>query len=148
MAARDLPFSSQIDDWVRRTEQRMTAVFRESTQRVGSIAQQYISGELVNVDTGFLRASVRASLSEMPKIESKGPAEGASYSDSFGDVVLVIAGAEVGQTIYIGWTANYAPYVHYGTSKMGPRPWVYLAALQWGRVVSQVTEEAKARASR
>lgn len=122
----------------------MTAVFKESTQRVASIANNGIP-----VDTGFARASIRASTESMPPIlpGSKG-VEGQVYSDKFGQVSAVIANARLGQVIYIGWTASYVLPLEFGHSKQAPAGFVRLAAAQWGQIVSEVTEEAKARAGR
>ncbi len=144
MAASNLSFAASVDSWVRQTDQRMTAVFRESTKRVASLA-----ANAVPVDTGFARASVRASTQQMPSIvaSSKGTA-GKSYQSNLNEVVLTIAGAQIGQTIYIGWTASYVLPLEYGHSKKAPNGFVRLAAAQWQMVVSQVTQEAKARAAR
>ena len=142
MTVSALEFSAQVSDWVKKTEARMTAVFRESTQRVVSAAQARIP-----VDTGFARASIRGSLSSMPQIDpSFHGTKGNSYSDTTGQVTLVIAGANVGQTIYIGWTANYVQFLENGHSQQAPSGFVRLAALEWPRIVSEVSAEAKGRA--
>lgn len=137
-------FASSIDDWVQQTELRMTAVFRESTQRVASLANNAIP-----VDTGFARASIQASTESMPTIVpgSRGE-EGNAYPSEFGQISGVIANAKLGQTIYVGWTASYVLPLEYGHSKQAPSGFVRIAVAQWGQVVSQVTEEAKARAGR
>lgn len=141
MATTGLQFAAAVDAWVRETERRMTAVFRESTQRVASEAQRNIP-----VDTGFARASIRASTSEMPKIDpSARPQKGASYGDNIGDVVTVIASAHLGQTIRIGWTASYVGVLESGSSKQAPQGFVRIAALQWQRIVDEVIAEAKNR---
>jgi hypothetical protein len=141
MAVSNVDFTSKIDDWTKQTEERMTAVFRESAQRVASI-----SSNGVPVDTGFARASVRASLSEMPQIidGSKGEA-GQSYPFDMGNVTLTIADAKIGDHIFIGWTAGYVIYLEYGHSKQAPAGFVRLAAEQWPQIVSEVTAEAKSR---
>lgn len=36
------------------------------------------------------------------------------FPSDLGDTVLVIAGADLSDTIYLGYTANYSAYVHYG----------------------------------
>lgn len=144
MAVNNLNFSATVDDWVRATEQRMLALFRESTQRVASIA-----ANAVPVDTGYARASVRASTESMPSIDASAKAKaGQNYPADFGNITLTIAGAHLGQTIYIGWTANYVQYLEYGHSKQAPAGFVRIAAAQWQRVVAEVTEEAKGRAGR
>lgn len=141
MAVNNLNFAAQVDDWVKATDLRMLAVFRESAQRVASIAANGVP-----VDTGFARASVRASLEEMPQIVtgSKGE-EGQAYPADFGQITAVIASAQLGQTVYVGWTASYVLALEYGHSKQAPAGFVRLAAAQWQTVVSEVTQEAKAR---
>jgi hypothetical protein len=143
VAVNNLSFSAQVDDWVKATERRMTAVFRESTQRMASIAANGVP-----IDTGFARASVRASLAEMPSIVpgSKGR-EGQAYPSSFGQVTATIANAQLGQTVYVGWTASYILALEYGHSKQAPAGFVRLAAAQWPRIVEVVTQEAKSRAA-
>jgi hypothetical protein len=142
MTVSGLEFSAQVSDWVKQTERRMTAVFREATQRVVSTAQRRIP-----VDTGFARASIRGSLSAMPAIDPsfKGT-KGASYGDTSGQVTLVIADANIGQTIYVGWTANYVEFLENGHSQQAPSGFVRLAAMEWPRIVREVSSEAKGRA--
>lgn len=140
--AENLNFAASVDDWVKKTDQRMLAVFRESTQRVTSLANNAIP-----VDTGFARASVQASTESMPPIISGSKGEnGRAYPGNFGQVSAVIANARLGQTIYVGWTASYVLPLEYGHSKQAPSGFVRIAAAQWERVVSEVTQEAKSRA--
>lgn len=141
MATSNVNFSAQIDAWVRKTETRKLAVLRESTQRVVAQAQSRIP-----VDTGFARASIRASLSEMPPIvkDSHGE-EGQTYGYDSGEVSTVIAGAQLGDTIYIGWTAAYVGALENGHSKQAPSGFVAVSALEWPRIVNEVTAEAKNR---
>lgn len=143
MAVTNLSFAAQVDEWVAETEQRMTAVFRQSTQETVSIAQS-----LVPIDTGFLRASVRASRESMPPIDPKSAGNGSPVPFNSGNITLTIADARLGDTIFVGYTANYALYVHDGTSRMAPRPFVALAAQQWSATVNRVTEDLKARVGR
>lgn len=140
--ATNLSFSSQIDAWVRKSEARMLAVAKESTQRTVSKAQSRIP-----IDTGFARASVRASLEAMPQIVpgSRGK-EGQSYSYNSGEITLVLAGMELGQTAYIGWTASYTPFLELGHSNQAPTGFVGISALEWPATVAAVTQELKARA--
>jgi hypothetical protein len=149
MARTTLNFNAAIDDFVRETEERMNAVFRESAQRTISIAQNYLSGTLVGVQTGFLRASVRVSLSAMPPInEAAYPPKDArpgSFRYDGMEVSVALASSKVGDHIYIGWTAAYAEHVHDGTSKMRGRPFSLLAAQQWETTVRAVVAELKGR---
>jgi hypothetical protein len=141
MATSNLDFGAQIDAWVRQTEARTLAVLRESTQRVVSQAQSRIP-----IDTGFARASVRASLSAMPPINPNARGQkGASYGYSGGEVATVIAQAKLGDTIYIGWTAAYVGFLENGHSKKAPSGFVGISAMEWPRIVREVTAEAKSR---
>jgi hypothetical protein len=130
-----------VDEWVAKTERRMLAVFRESTQRLVSLMQSRIP-----VDTGFARASIRASLSEMPQIDklASKPTSG-SFAYNPMTITAVIANAALGQKIFIGWTANYVEYLERGHSKQAPSGFIRVSVLEWPRIVSQVTQEAKAR---
>lgn len=136
-------FTASVDEWVKATEQRMTAVFRESTQWVISLM---ING--TPVDTGFARASYRVSTSEMPSISASAKGvDGQAYSLDLGNITLAIAGAEIGQTIFCGMTAAYGLPLEYGHSKQAPAGFVRIAAQQWQVIVDQVTGEAKDRAA-
>jgi hypothetical protein len=141
MANTNDKFSATVSAWVRKSDERMLAVFRESAQRTVSLAQRRIP-----VDTGFARASVRASLEAMPLIDPKAskPKQG-TFTFNATEIVLVIAKAKLGQTIYVGWTANYVGELERGHSQQAPSGFVRLAALQWKQTVREVSEEAKAR---
>lgn len=143
MATHNLSFSAQLDAWVAELPERAERVWKESTKRISSIANNGVP-----VDTGFARASVRGSTESMPAInpgfDNK---ERKPYADAFGEIVLVIENATLGQTIYIGWTASYMLPLELGHSKQAPSGFVRLSAMQWPRVVDEVTAEAKARSS-
>jgi hypothetical protein len=61
------------------------------------------------------------------------------------EISLVIAGTQIGETIYLGYTAEYGGHVHYGTSRMAGRPWVMMAAQRWPIIVQEVEAETMAR---
>ncbi len=137
-----LNFAASVDSWVRQTEQRMTAVFRESAQEVIAEAQA-----LAPVDTGFMKATAIASTAEMPLINPAAhPMHGGSYAYQPSLIALTIGSAELGQTIHFGYTASYAALQEYGTSKHAGRGFVRLAAQNWPAIVERVTATAKARA--
>lgn len=147
MVNRAQSFSAQVSSWIKETDRRLIAVSHESTKRVVAVAQENLR-TIVNVQTGFLRYGVRASTESMPSIDPKAyPVKGQIYNYSEGEIVLVIRGAQLGQVIYIGWTASYSAYVNFGTSKMAPRQYVGLAAAQWARIVEEVSAELKGRAT-
>lgn len=137
----NLNFNAQVSAWVRKSEGRMQAVFRESSKRVISLAQSRIP-----VDTGFARASLQVSLENLPEVTGARPAEGQTYNYDAGIASVTISNAQLGQTVYAGWTANYAIYLEYGHSQQAPSGFVRISAAQWPQIVSQVTREARARA--
>lgn len=146
-------FEAQVDDWVRETEARMTAVFRQSVQEVIEAANLPVKqGGRMRVDTGFLRSSGRASKSDMPSIlPGANPPPGSpknSFDFNGGEISLVIAGADLGETIYYGYTAAYAAAREYGARGQSPDMFVRGAAQRWPQIVAKVTQEAKARAGR
>ena len=142
MTVNNLAFAKTVDDWCSKVEGRATAVFRQASQRVIETATMGIP-----VDTGFARASGRASLDSMPPIDP-----GATNKDKatapldFGDITAVISTAELGQTIYWGVTAAYGLALEFGHSKQAPAGFVRLAAEQWPVIVSETIAEAKSRA--
>lgn len=144
MAALHLSFNADVDEWVAGTKQRIEAVFKESVQRTVARAQAYISGELVGVVTGFLRASIRGSDQPgVPLIDNK---TGLPATYDSGSIALTIMNASADKPLYVMYAANYAAAIHNGTWKMAPRPWVALTALSWQQIVDEVAAEAKARA--
>lgn len=158
-------FSAQIDEWVAATEVRMLAVFRESAQRV--IAEmQKVGPSVANpdggvggnmpVDTGFLRASLLATLNSPATEMTFKDSDVEVYTWQEGQVQLVILGAKIGDVIYAVYTASYARRMEYGfsgTDSLGREynqegyGFVRLASQKWQDIVSAVAAEAKARTS-
>lgn len=137
-------FSAQVDEWVRKSERRMEAVFKESAQRVIADMQTPVgAGGNMPVDTGALRASLQATL-DAPN-EAVTSKEGAPTAYSEGQVALVIASANLGQTVFATYSMNYARPVEYGSRGRAGRGFVRLAAQKWRAIVNQVVAEAKAR---
>ena len=131
-------FAATVGDWARAVEGALEAVFKESVQEL--VAQL---NSLVPVDTGFLRASLMASTTVMPALSLDNP--GGAHSVDVGTIELVIVGADLGDTIYLGYTANYAAYVHYGARGNAPRPWVTMVAQRWVAIVEMKATEVKQR---
>lgn len=142
-------FAAQVSAWVAETKQRTTAVFRESAERVIEQMQTPVgAGGNMPVDTGFLRASLQASLTApMPIDPAARPAEGTSHTYSADVASIVIAGAEVGQTVYATYTAAYAAAQEYGSHGREGRGFVRLAAQQWPQIVTAVCGELQSRVS-
>lgn len=143
-------FAAQIGAWAQRVEGALEVVFKESAQELTEqldallVQMVYNGPPSPNYNrTGFLRASLQASTSAMPQLVRDNP--GAAVPADLGDVVLVIAGADLGDTLYLGYTASYAAYVHYGANGAAPRPWVTLVAQRWNEIVAAKAAEVKAR---
>jgi hypothetical protein len=105
--------TADVEDWVKETNQRIEAVMRASLNDVVENAQTPVGrGGRMRVDTGFLRASGRASIDGWPSGPDVRPSDALPNSYSYdGDaVVAVLAKLMVGDTFFFGWTANYAQY--------------------------------------
>ena len=103
------------------------------------------AGGRLRVDTGFLRASLMASTAAMPSISPTArPVEGGKYVYNEGQVEAVIAGAEVGDTLYSGYTASYAAAREFGARGQPPDAFVRMAAQNWGMIVDRNTAKVKA----
>ena len=131
-------FAAQVGSWANKVDGALEAVFKESAQDLVNELNK-----LVPVDTGFLRTSLMASTTAMPQMTRANP--GVPVPADLGDIVLVIAGADLGDTIYLGYTANYAAHVHYGALGNAPRPWVTMVAQRWTAIVAAKAAEVKQR---
>ena len=140
-------FSATVGAWARRVEAAHLAIFREASSRViEEMLRPRGSGGNMPVDTGFLRASLVASTSQMPTLrEGAKPTEGATYAQD-GQVNLVIATAQLGETLFSGFVAQYSAAMNYGFGSHQGYLFVELAAQQWQAIVSQVETELVTRA--
>lgn len=146
MSTQGVNFAAQVNAFVRETRQRMDAVFRESAQRVISEMQTPVAaGGNMPVDTGFLRASLQITKDAPLPLGRAKPAEAGSYAYNPSAAALVLSGAEIGETIFASYTANYAAHVHYGRAGRPGRQWVTLAAQRWPTIVAQVSAELQGR---
>jgi len=91
----------------------------------------------MRVDTGFLISSGKAEVNRVPVGASENG--GGSYNYDSNVTVLTINRAKLGDSIYFGWTANYAQYRE---NKDG---FVRLAAQNWNQNVQRVVAELKSR---
>lgn len=135
-------FSAAIDGWIHRVKEAEEAVFKEAAQELVKQLNEQITEMIYDTPetpnyrrTGFLRASLVASTDAMPQLIRDNP--GVATNTNTGDVILVIAGAELGQTIYLGYTAKYGLFVHCGSHGRAPRPWVDLVAARWSQIVAE-----------
>lgn len=134
-------FTAQVDAWAKGSVKRMTAIQRESTQRTIDDAQTPTAkGGRMRVDTGFLRASGQLSLNGMPTGPVRGNPTGTYTEGQFGKPTeLVLARSTLEDTLFFGWTANYA------RAREAKDGFLRIAAQKWPQTVAQVTKEAKAR---
>jgi hypothetical protein len=92
--------------------------------------------------TGFLKASLVASTSAMPRLERENPGEAAKWDES--PVVLVINGWDGGGSIYFGYTAQYGAMVAFGANGAVPKPWIQLTVQRWEAIVQKRAAAVKA----
>lgn len=131
-------FEAAVGEWAREVEGAFDVVFKEAAQEIVSELNT-----LVPIDTGFLRASLRASTTDMPLLTRENP--GGPAPDDMAEIVMVIAGAEAGDVLYLGYTANYAAHVHYGANGRPGRPWVSMVAQRWESIVAMKAAEVRSR---
>lgn len=124
-------FSAQVSQWVQETEERLNAVRRLAIQKTfNQILTPW------PVDTGFSKNSFTTSLTGFaPLVEASGAVA------SPPDYNLVIAGSEIGDTIYANFTANYAVYIEYGSNGRQGKALVRMAAQNWQKNVTQAVRE-------
>lgn len=124
---------AKLDQWALKTAERTEAVVKASAQGVIDEAQRPVAkGGNMPVDTGFLRNSLRSSVS--------GQAVGAG-AESY---VLAAASMSAGDVARFEWSAEYAAPVEYGARGRAGRFFVRNAAAQWQRIVTEQTQLAKA----
>jgi len=139
-------FSAQVDAWVLKSRKRMLAVFKESTQRVAHEMRIPVGGGgNMPVDTGFLRASLLGTINVPTAVVTYNPGTRPAPDTAVAQFALVIAQAELGDTIYGTFTANYAMIQEYGSAGRTGRGFVRKAAQKWQMIVDEVVNEAKAR---
>ncbi|MCO5962360.1 HK97 gp10 family phage protein [Sinorhizobium meliloti] len=142
-----LSFGAAVAQWADKVEGAAEAIFKEATQEVVEEMQRPVGqGGRMRVDTGFLRASLLASSTAMPAITASAmPVTGRTYAPDFGQIEAVIAGADIGDTLYFGYTAAYAGYREYGANGQAADGFVRLAAQNWPIIVDRKAAELKAR---
>lgn len=122
-------FTAQIKAFADKSKEKIEAVVKQSAQEVFSIAQTpKAQGGRMPVDTGFLRNSLIAELN------------GATVAGGADAYVLAVAGLELGDVVFAGWTAEYARHMEYGTSKTPGNFYMLSAAQQWQQIVSRNAE--------
>lgn len=145
-----MDFAAHVDQWTRDMESRMLAVFKRAVELLAEeLAKAQGNGGRTPKLTGNLIRSILAQIGSMP---SQGGA-GAQYGGQ--DVGLVVAGAILGDSISLGFQANYARRLNYGfvgqdssgrNYNQAGSFFVEAAAAKWPQFVTQAAAEIRARA--
>jgi len=144
-----MSFAAEVSEWCRQVEGAAEAVFQTAAQTVANEVRTAVAeGGRMPVKTGNLRRSLMASTSAMPTIK-----EGKeTFADS--GLELVIAGAELGSTVYLGFQAAYAARMNYGfvgTDSLGRTyhqagyGFVDAVAQRWPQIVTQAEATVRDR---
>ena len=144
-------FHAIIDQWTKETEQRMTAVWRQSIDDLAdTMNKNRANGGRLPILTGNLQRSLLASTSAMPV--TGGP--NAKYTGQ--DVGLTTAGLRLDQTIWLGYQAIYARRMNYGfvgedslgrNYNQAGAHFVEGAIADWPNIVRMAVSKIKAGAS-
>ncbi len=147
MSTDGLSFAAQVSEWAKAEIEREEAIFHEAAQAVANEVRTPVSdGGRMPLKTGNLRRSLMASTADMPTIQ-----EGKTQFQDSG-IELVIAGSQLGETVYLGFQAAYAARMNYGfvgTDSLGRTynqtgfGFVDAVAQRWPQIVTQA--EAKVR---
>jgi len=123
-------FAAQIRNFEKKTLEKLRRIIQIAAQSAFQDAQKPIGeGGRMPVDTGFLRDSEQSGLNG--SVIAKG-------QDTY---VLSIAQVKIGDVLFLVWTAEYAAYVEYGTSRMPARFFMRGAAQQWQRFVDEAARK-------
>ena len=122
-----------IDQWVRKTEARLDAVWKTAAQDIAREVQTPRSknGKLP-LDTGYLRNSFAADVNSTP-------AGNGNSSYSAGPISIVINRAKIGDRVVFGWGASYAIYMEARYS------FLRSAAQNWQQIVDKSAQKVRAR---
>lgn len=125
-------FAAKVKQFADLTREKLELVVKQSAQDMYSIAQTPVAqGGRMPVDTGFLRNSFVSGLNGTTNLT--GP-------DAY---VTAIAGMELGDTVFGGWTAEYARYVEDGAMGRPGRFYALGAAQEWQRLVEINAQKAR-----
>lgn len=103
-----MSFSGAISEWGKAELERAEAIFHEAAKAVANDARLSVrDGGRMPIDTGTLRRSLQASTTEMPVVADNEVGTG-------NNVEMVIDGAALGSTVWMGFTVKYALRQEYG----------------------------------
>lgn len=139
LGTRDYTFAADVDAFVKETKLRMRALVLQSTEDLIEEIQTVTGkGGKMRLDTGFLRASGQVSLTGVPIGPSRGdPSQKYDWDSS--SALVTLAGFDLGQTIFFGWTANYAKY------REAYDGFLISGVQNWQTIVNRVAAQIKAQ---
>lgn len=127
-----------IPDWIRKSKQLTEAVVKDAALELAIEANKSrFKGGKMPIDTGFLTNSIRASIGSLPSGNNVAPDNYSQLEWDSGNVALTINSLELGDKLFIGWTAEYAPYME--NRFMFARS----AAQQWPEIVAKSVAKVK-----
>ncbi len=138
-----------MQKWSNKAKRNTAMVFRSSVQKLAEDVMEDVgSGEgQTPILTGNLRNSLMASTAAMPSVR-----EGAEFTDPSGQITLAIAGADVGDTLWLGFQAAYARRLNSGFTgtdaagrsyNQSGRQFVESKANNWQQYVDAAARELK-----
>ena len=105
-------FKAQVDDFIKDSNARALAVFQAAAQDVIQDAQIIDDkGGNMPLDTSFLVNSGQASIDVLPIGPDVRPKNYVQQDWNPSETVTTINRVKLGDTLYFGWTANYARYM-------------------------------------
>lgn len=108
-----MTLESQLEAWAKRASVRAESVVKTAVQAVADDANlegpsvanpDGGRGGRMPIDQGFLKGSIAAAVGEMPR----GPTRPTDTSVTTTSPAIAIAGWDMRESLYIGWTAEYA----------------------------------------
>ena len=105
-------FKAQVDDFIKDSNARALAVFQAAAQDVIKDAQIIDDkGGNMPLDTSFLVNSGQANIGSLPIGPDVKPKGYALQDWNPAETTTTINRVKLGDTLYFGWTANYARYM-------------------------------------
>lgn len=129
-------FSIDMDAWARQAEVKVKTYAQEF---INDMAKEVVTE--TPVDTGFLRASWDSYLND-PSAQDN------TRSDPDGSATIAnmsakINGIEIGDTVYILNSANYASALEFGTKSIAPRAFVRGTLAQAPRIAKATADRIR-----
>lgn len=134
-------FDKQVSDFVDKYKKRLRATAKLAVQDTVNMAQVPVAkGGLMRVDTGFLRASIAANVGGMPAGPSRNSGEDVDWTFQGSPMAAtLVRWNPEDETLYVGWTANYARPREYRDGFMRT------ATDKWPETVDRVARKVRQR---